>query len=123
MKFMVFTLLSSCASIASATSYLCVPEAGAAVTNDEHGTITSGAADVSLTKFVVTNESGKWIVKFLGSEVPLFDKCSSKDFCEHSGDGYSGAYWSSNGLFSITWITTLEKRENLVVAKGRCSKI
>jgi len=111
--------------IVHAESYLCVAEAGAAVVHGGGEPIVARIADVSNQKFVVTNDSGKWLVKSLGQDEAVFDKCVSPYFCQRS-DLYAGTFNRyENGVFSFTWFPPTDKQghEFLAVAKGRCSKL
>ena len=115
--------LIPCTSFAE--TILCVAEVGALVEDGGNQPATSSLANVSAHKFLLTKDNGKWVVKPLGKNYVLFDKCTSEYFCEHAS-GYAGAFLRSNeGTFSITWQSPTLKngRNQLVVAKGRCSTI
>ena len=110
---------------AHAETYLCVAEAGAVVEDGGREGINAGLlAGVSNKKFIQTNDSGKWLVKELGRDSALFDKCSSQYLCE-SANGYAGVFMRppSSGVFSVTFMTRLNEINQLVVAKGRCTKL
>lgn len=113
---------------AHAESYLCVTEATAGV---EHGVkhgIQAKIYNETSEKYIISNESGEWVVKKLGSEIPIFDKCTGQNFCEMKS-GYGGAFIRDlKGFFTITRIFgPASKTEvqvfTMIVAKGRCSKI
>ncbi len=122
-KFAVFffALVSFCAH---AETYLCVAEAGALVEDGGREGISAALADVSNKKYIQTNDSGKWLVKELGRDSALFDTCSSQYFCERAS-GYAGVFMRapSSGVFSVTFMTRTNEINQLVVAKGRCTKL
>lgn len=103
---------------------LCVAEAGAVVEDGGERPATAGVADVSAQKFILTREDGELILKELGKSYVLFDKCTSEYFCERS-EGYAGVFFrTEKGTFSITWILSQKNgRDQLIVAKGRCSTL
>ena len=106
-------------------TYICVPEAGAGVQHGGSAGIQANLYDVSDSKFIQSNESGNWLVKMLGNDQPIFDKCSGENLCE-SSRGYAGVFIRENdtGIFSATWIIVHnEQSRTMVVAKGRCSKL
>lgn len=115
-------ILLTVSNFAYAESYLCIAEAGAGV---EHGgkAIYAAVYDVSDKKYIQTNEGGKWVVKELGNETPIFDKCSTSSFCERK-EMYGGTFIrSSDGVFTIVWLAGNNVTVTMYVAKGRCSKI
>ena len=116
-------LLALVSSSAYAETYLCVAEAGAVV-EDSQGSITAGVVNVSQRKYLLTNEGGKWVVKELGMDAPFFDECPSPYFCERA-DGYAGTFFRSRstGVFTIVWLTQNKGANEIVVAKGKCSKL
>ena len=110
-------------SVVCADTYLCIAEAAAGVSHGGPSGIQASTYDASEKKFILTNESGKWLVKELGNDYALFDNCVSKYHCERK-DGYAGAFLRGNdGYFSVTWFTGNETEQYVMVAKGRCSKV
>ena len=122
-KVAAFLLVLLSGGPAYAATYLCVAEAGAVV-EDSQGSITAGLANVSQRKYVLTDETKKWVLKELGMDAPLFDKCPTPYLCERS-DGYAGTFLrnQSTGVFTIVWFTQHKGANQIVVAKGKCSKL
>lgn len=115
--------------ISQADTFLCVAEAGAVVEDGDGIQASASVMDVSAMKYVLTQDGGRWVVKELGKEYILFNRCTEPSppgapyFCERS-DGYAGTFIRiRKGAFSITWMTQKNGRDLLVAAKGRCSKI
>ncbi|WP_143004209.1 hypothetical protein [Thiohalorhabdus denitrificans] len=115
--------------ITLADTFLCVAEAGAVVEDGDGAPAIASVADVSGKKYILTKDSGSWVVKEIGKEYVLFNQCTepyppgAPYFCDHS-DGYGGVFIrNGRGRFSITLITKKGGRDLLVAAKGRCSKI
>jgi hypothetical protein len=112
--------------VADARTYRCVAEAGAYVAHGGGDPIKAGVADVSDRKYILTDELGPWMVKELGHDKTLFDKCVSSHFCQDSAL-YSGTFLrDEDGVFSVTWFTRAGDKEQpyiyLNVAKGHCEK-
>ena len=86
-------------------------------------------ADVSSSKYVVTQAEGRWGLKLLGEDYFLFDQCIVSDhgepsFCEMAGDNFAGNFLLNiDGRFSILWLSQKDGRDRWIVAKGRCSKV
>jgi len=118
----ILLLLAAFPCVALADTYLCVPEAGALVADGPKG-ISASLADVATHKFVMTNERGAWVVKELGKDFAIFDHCESVYFCENS-KGFAGAFWrQDDGIFGVVWTLKDGNVNNLVSAKGKCSKL
>ena len=124
MKQYVLLISLAFSGLTLADAYLCIPEAGAGVKHGAQLDIRADLYDFSDRRFIQSNENGEWQVKELGDDQPIFDKCSSEHFCEHS-QGYGGAFFRTNtGIFSVTWIIGQEDQSSIMaVAKGRCSKL
>lgn len=121
LKLTAALLMLPCVALADA--YLCVPEAGGVVHSGGPKGISADILNVNRDKWVMTNESGKWIVKALGSDAALFDKCESEFFCENAS-GFAGAFWrDQQGVFSIVWLLVDGEVNHLASAKGKCSKV
>lgn len=108
----------------------CAADAGAFVEDGAGKPASSALADVSDSKYVVTQtESGGWGVKLLGHDYFLFDHCIISNqgepaFCEHAGEMFAGSFlMGQDRRFSVLWMTQVRGRDRWVVAKGRCSKI
>jgi hypothetical protein len=121
---MVFLLLVVLPGSVWADSYLCVVDAAAVVEDTkEGGRITARLAKIERDKYVLTNTTGQWQVKILGAETAWLDKCVSPYLCEHSS-GYAGTFMrDDNGIFTVVFVTNTGDRNQLVAAKGRCSRI
>jgi len=108
--------------IVNAETYLCISEAGAVVEDGANKKIDSGLSNVSNSKYILTNESGKWLLKKHGGGL-IFSECKSSSFCE-SSKGFSGIFFKSEkNIFSRVWLTVLNGRNQLITEKGYCSKI
>ena len=109
--------------VAHAESYLCVPEAGASVMHGGGEPIRARIEDDSDNKFIVTNNSGQWLVKLLGRDEAVYE-CSSPNYCEGS-KAYVGTFIRyTDGVFSATWLASDKQGHQFLTAvKGRCSKI
>jgi len=106
-----------------AETLLCVADAGAIVEDGGGQSAKAWAVDVAASKYVLTENNGNLIVKQLGQDYVLFDECVSPYFCE-SSNGYSGSFMrTSDGRFTIVWLSMRGHREQLIAAKGRCSQI
>jgi hypothetical protein len=119
----VLTLVALAPTVVFADSYLCVPEAGAVVNDGGAGGVEAGLLNVTPHKWVLSNESGNWVVKKLGSDKPYFDRCQSEFFCDNA-NGFGGAFWrDTNGSFGVVWMMLEGKINHLASAKGKCSKL
>jgi hypothetical protein len=104
-------------------SYLCIPDAGAMVEDGDNKPISSYIADVSRVKYILTDESGKWVFKAHSESTLVLDSCSSPYYCEKSV-GYGGTFIrDDHNVFSLIWLTVLNDRNQLVAIKGHCSKV
>lgn len=123
-RIMVILMLGALPAAAWAESYLCVIDAAAVVEDSgANGRITATLAKVEHDKYVLTNSTGKWQVKMLGAETVWLDKCTSSYFCENSS-GYAGTFMrEDSGVFSVVLVFKDGGRNQLVAAKGRCSRI
>lgn len=125
MRELSFLMLFASANI-NATTYLCIPEAGAAVENTGTKNFQSHVYDVSNYKLIMSDESGKWQLKQHGSNQPQFDNCSSEYYCEDTR-GFSGVFFrSDDGQFTYVFHGGFESppgRHKLISLKGLCSKI
>jgi hypothetical protein len=114
--------------VALADTYVCAADAGAFVEDGANRPATSALANVAHDKYVVARLGDSWVVKVLGSDYFLFDKCVVSDsgepsFCEHAGEMFSGSFiLRKDGNFSVLWMTQVDGRDRWIVAKGRCSK-
>lgn len=110
---------------AHADAYLCIAEKAAGVRDGAGRPIEAVMFNVEPLKWLLTNESGSYVVKRMGDDAAMLDNCNeSSYFCERS-EGYAGVFVRrDSGIFSVTWVT-MEKdgRESLNVAKGKCSKL
>jgi hypothetical protein len=111
---------------AIAETYLCVPEAGAYVENGGPRGIAAAVVDQFSEKYVLSDESGRWLLKELGKDAPMFDSCVSAYTCENSGKWYAGRFARDpkDGVFTIHFMRIVDDKRLLdVVAKGRCTKL
>jgi hypothetical protein len=119
------TLLALLPNACFAQTYLCVVDAQAAVWRTKTGETESGRADpAKAPKWVLTSESGHWLVRRLGDSFAIFDKCTSEYFCENSG-GFAGHFdRDKEGHFTVTWSTVGPNDEQQSsVAMGKCSPL
>jgi hypothetical protein len=121
-KYICMLLLSISGPIFGET-YLCIPEAGAGVSHGGDDGIRAYVYDISNIKFVQTNESGKWVVKVIGEDSPLFDNCTSQHVCERKGE-YAGSFIRDmEGIFVSNWFSVDGEERVAFIAKGRCTKL
>lgn len=106
-----------------ATTYLCAPEAAAGIRQSFDDTYLAGKYQVN-TRFILSDQSGKWMLQEEGVSTVLFDYCSSEYICQRSS-GFGGAFWrNENNMFSVHMMTSLIDHpgiENLVYS-GKCVK-
>lgn len=124
----LITIWLACTALTNptyATSYLCIPEAAAAVKQDSQG-FSSGASDASQKKFILSNASGSWQVRSHMDNMILFDSCETEFFCENSA-GFAGVFWRErqNNAFTAVWLSGPPDGATryVSVGKGRCSEI
>jgi len=123
MKILLPLILILFAAPCFGESYLCVSEAGAGVTNFNGSKFEANVYDMSEHKFILTNNSGKWLVKRLGVDSAMYDYCASKYFCESSSGYVSVFNYMANNTFHATWISSTTNSYEWLVASGRCSKL
>ncbi len=105
-------------------SFICIPEAGALVEDGDGRPISSHLANVSQSKYILSNSSGDWVLKAHGDEVLTLDNCYSEYFCE-SKSGYAGTFFrqANSSIFTLIRISSLSNRNQIVAMKGHCSPI
>ena len=114
---------------ANAATYLCVVEAAAIVEDGGNRPATAGVAKLARDKYLLTRGDAGWRVRELGMDYDLFDKCSTNDLdppavCEKSGDSYAGTFvFFKDQRFTFTGMMLTNGRDQLIAAKGRCSKV
>lgn len=126
--FILTALLAPATALAQpvhAQSLLCIPEA-AAVARETNGSFTAGRLDTQ-TKFIQSQEDGRWVVRMHPHDVVLFDNCESEFVCEAS-DGFGGGFSRNSGdqrgsRFTAFWMTGADGVSNANVAKGYCAQI
>jgi hypothetical protein len=119
--FVVVLFVFSSAIIAD--TYLCVGEAGAVVSHGGKRGLESIAYSKTDSKYVLSNNSGEWLLKSMGHDTPIFDSCVSQYYCENT-NYYGGTFYrGKDGYYGIVRILFNETEENLVTEKGRCSKL
>ena len=125
-KYIAILLLALSGS-AFAETYLCIAEAGTGVSfNKSNNTFNAQVYDVSRHKFILSNGSGIWGVKFFGKE-NLFLPCFSEFSC-YLDEGAYGGHFSKNrdNTFEATWSIIWDSDSNVsesITVMGRCSKI
>lgn len=120
----VWAAMISCSG-AHADAFLCVAEKAAGVRDGGGRPIEAVIFNTDPLKWLLTNESGKYVLKRLGEDGVMFGNCNeSSYFCEHT-DGYAGVFQrGDSGTFSVTWMTMENNgRQSLNIAKGKCSKL
>ncbi len=115
------------AGAASADTFLCIPEAAAAV-KQQAGSFQGAALDTN-SKFIFTNETGKWVVKHHPSGGVIFGHCDTEFFCD-AGEMFAGSFFreptdplTNRSVFTVFWITVDNSSSYANVAKGYCSRI
>ncbi len=123
MKIYIAILLLAFSGSAFADSYLCVAEVGAGIVEEE-SKIRAKVFDVSDAKWIITNESGKWVVKQLGQEFANFDICDSHFHCEAS-TGWAGyfRFYSKALKFEAVTFGLVNDNASRALQMGSCSKI
>jgi hypothetical protein len=110
---------------ATADTYLCLVDAQAGVWRTKEGIVESGRADpAKAPKWLLTSESGKWLVRRVGDDNAFFDKCTSEYFCENAA-GFGGHFArDKEGNFTVSWSALGSKEEvQYIVAMGKCSPL
>ena len=112
-KYIAFLLLAFSGSV-YAEQYLCIAEAGAGVSfNKKTNSFESKTYDVSSQKFILSNNSGKWVVKNFGSET-VWLPCPTDSMCLYQ-DGTYGGHFSKgrDNIFTAMWFNLdTDKRED-----------
>jgi hypothetical protein len=125
MKLYIGILLLAFSGSAFADAYLCIPEAAAGVSHN-YKTYSDVTAKIYNTndKYVLTNSSGKWVLKRHGEDKVYFSNCLSEYHC-NNGEYYGGSFLRSaeGGIFFIVTMTGGENESVVAVSKGYCSKI
>ncbi len=125
MKHILLILLFASSSL-QADTFLCVGETGAGVEHTGSAGFKSKTYDVSNQKLILSNNSGKWLLKKLGKDTLVFDNCLSEYMCMMK-EGFSGIFTrNDNGVF--TYIINQAYGEQyetsiMLTVKGLCSKL
>ena len=124
-KYIAILLLTFSGS-AFAETYLCTAEAGAGVSFDKKtSSFDSRVYNVSSEEFVLSNNSGKWVVKRFGQE-KVWLPCQTEFVCERQDGSYAGHFIKyDNSNFTAMWFVTHSDTDvsEDVTMRGRCSKI
>ena len=109
---------------AMAKTYLCLPEVATALDQQENGTFSANVVDLSQFKFILTNESGRWLLKKSGTDGAIFDDCDTEYFCENSL-GWAGAFYRLEGSKKFTIVFSWQKEQvySLITAGGSCTEL
>jgi hypothetical protein len=125
MKYII-TLILFLPLYSQADVILCVGETGAGIENTGVGGFKSEIYDVSNQKFVLSNDSGAWLLKQMGIDAPVFDHCVSEYMCMMK-NGYSGVFMRQNdGVFTYSINQAYGpdlKKQIMLTVKGLCSKL
>ena len=123
MKIYIAILLLAFSGSAFADSYLCVAEVGAGIVEEE-SEMRAKVFDVSDAKWIITNESGKWVVKQFGREFAHYDSCDSQFHCEASA-GWAGyfRFYSKALKFEAVTFGLVNDNASRALQMGSCSKI
>lgn len=111
-----------------AETVLCIPEAAATV-KQQRGSIVGAGLETS-AKFILSNESGNWVVKHHPSGAVIFGNCRTEYFCD-AGEMFAGGFFrerpdpgsQSRSVFTAFWITADNSSSYANVAKGYCSSL
>lgn len=122
----LFAVLIMFMGTASATTYLCVGEAGAAVEHVGESGIVSDLIETESEKYVISDASGQWKFKILGRDESHL-VCSSQYYCDYPG-GFSAYFMreKTSSVFTYVALDSSDKDKNKSVAyvvKGRCSEL
>lgn len=121
-------LLLASAAPAHAKTILCIPESSAAV-RQKGDTFTGGPLDTG-SKFILTDESGRWAVKHHPSGATMFDNCINENFCD-AGEMFAGTFMrdprehgpQGRSIFTVFWMTQDDTSSYANVAKGYCTEL
>lgn len=126
-RILIGAALICLSGMASAETLLCIPETAAAV--KQQGSTFQGAGLETNTKFIMTNDNGKWVVKHHPSGTVIFGECMTEFFCD-AGEMFAGSIFrerpdpaSGRSVFTAFWITVDDSSAYANVAKGYCSKL
>lgn len=117
-------LLFTFSSFAHGEIYVCLAEAVAGVKYDGKKTFSAQTYSAASTKFIHTNDSGRWVAKKTGDNPFTFDRCSP-NVCGASG-GYAGTFTRnpSSGIFKATWLAYGDDGEQWVYSSaGYCTEL
>jgi len=103
-----------------ATSYLCIPEVAASVSDSANGfeSSTKTASD----KYLLSDTSGKWSLKYFGDDYELMS-CESEFLCR-TPNGFRRLFsLSKAGIFTYIVDMNDGASSEVFVVKGECAKI
>lgn len=118
--------IAATASMAEARTIICIPEV-AATAVDRNGRLEAGNLDTS-SKFILSDESGAWVVREHPSSALVFTNCVTEFFCD-GGEMFAGALMRIPGTpeqqssFTAFWMMNGDNGAYANVARGYCSEL
>ena len=107
-------------------TYLCIGDKGAEVTSIGQ-TINSQVITAENLKLILSNESGKWTLKYHGGAPTGLDHCINGVLCKASGDGFSGTFFKNrSNVFTLHTLALDSNSPNAItdaLIKGLCTKL
>lgn len=119
----ILALSFICSGLANAESFLCVSEAGAGVSINSNGSITSETYNVSSAKYILSNSEGNWQLKKLGVDSINIMACEKQYMCRCQEYLCGGFVRTNTGFFTYYLDQSTETQQTSTVVSGRCSKI
>lgn len=127
MSRIIALILMAMSELVNAESYLCISEAGVGIEQSGPRRLIPAIYNVSDYKYIHTNASGKWLLKELGNESKLFDKCDQYS-CTNTTGHSSFFYRERSGLFTAVFMLVRYDQPTIltitrILINGRCSEI
>lgn len=114
--------------IAWADVYLCAPEASAVIEDRYGQDLKAQTVVLTNVKLVLSKIGGRWQVKRLGEDDPVFPRCYSEYVCDLGENLFGGFFLRSPRtpeLFQAVWSNggTTDRPAMLVSMKGKCTRL
>jgi len=128
MQYLKYVLILSAflSSNVFSETYLCIGDKGAEITSTGQ-TIHSQVVSAENLKLILSNESGKWELKYHGGAPTGLDKCINGALCETSGDGFGGTFFKNkSNVFTFHTLRNYPNNQHKVtdaLIKGLCTKL
>ena len=126
-KYFYITFLSLFSAAISAETYLCIGEKGAGISNTGQKIQEAEIYDMSKVKLILSNSTGKWILKNHGGGPTSLDACVNENLCLASNGMFGGSFVKNKlNVFTYHLFETDMNDKNTVadyLVKGLCSEI